>query len=132
MILAIFLIFIGFLVCCFAWYIYFERGKGLESVGNFPAILLSIIAVGSLYFSSLRLGFSPLGQIGLIAGIYFITGLTMLFREMFLEGLASVMPRNLSDKLLYIFFLIALLVILILLIKVAYYSYTTGTIPRNR
>jgi|GEM_PF-3944451 hypothetical protein len=132
MILTILLVLTGSIVCCFAWYIWIERGKGYAPLGSFSAAVLAIIAVGSLFFASVRLHFSPIAQVGLVAGVFIGTAFIMLFREMILEGFSSILPKKLSDKIFYIVFLITLIIILLMLIKIAYYSYITGTIPRYR
>jgi len=118
--LAYFLIFIGFLVCCFAWYMYIRIGKGSKPLGIGLSLFLTAIAIGALFFSALILNLSPVETVGLILGIDAVAWLFVVFKEMYSEGFSSILPKKKSDTIFYIVFLLILLVILLMSLKVLF------------
>lgn len=118
MILALILIVIAFAIHLFCWHMFFQiRFHGYERVGLGLAILLSIIATGSLLYASVLLDFLGGGKILLLFGTFLAAGLVVLFREMKVEGYTSLLPKKKSDAIFYSVFFLVLLLILIFSLK---------------
>jgi hypothetical protein len=102
------------------WYIrgkIFESNKPLGALGNIIGILISLMAVGVVFYASIRLNLSPSGKIVLLFGTFITAGFVSIFGDMISDGFSSILPKKKSDAIFYGIFLLALIVILAMVLK---------------
>lgn len=114
------------LIGIFTFYVGLDMRQRIGPLGLGLTVLLVAVSVGSLLFASILLNYSPQGIIALIYGTFIVTGFIALLKNMYFEGLSSVLPKKKSDVIFYTVFLLSVIVLLIMSLKAAYNYYVTG------